>query len=440
MTPSVQETAAPATREIDLSAYRERFAALDRSSEPGDLAARRGEALDRFLETGFPTTREEEWRQTNVAPIARARFERGGSGAVDVDGKLFDGCDHMVFVDGRLRTGLAGVPEGTVVLPMAEALAQGDAVARQLGALVPVGQAFSDLNTALFEDGAYVRILEGRRMDRPLQIHFATSGAAEGDGASASFARNLIVVEKGAEAQIIETYAGPDGSSYLSSPVTEIEIGENAGLRHYKVMEEGNAAFHLAFQGARLERSARLHSIAVNHGGSIVRNDLRTLLCGEGISCTLNGLVLGKDRQLVDNHLWMEHQAPHCYSHQLYKGVLADRARTVFNGRIFVHREAQKTDAVQTNRNLLLSDDAIANSNPQLEIFADDVKCTHGSTIGQLEEEALFYLRSRGVDQKTARGLLVYAFASEVLQEIDLPALRDGLEQILVHELTDGTV
>ena len=418
-----------------LAAYEELFSASERGGEAEGVTQLRRAALDRFLTQGFPTLRDEEWRQTNIAPIAKSQFARGVGGSVTPSAELYDGCDHMIFVDGRLEVGLSAVPEGVDIRPLSEALADG----LPLGDLVPDdGHPFAAMNTALFEDGLYVRVSEKAQMVRPLQVHFESTGKAEGGASAASFPRNLILVEQGAEGRVIETYSGAQGSAYLTNSVTEMHLAENATLRHVKVMQEGDEAFHMAFQSVRLERSANLHSVAVNHGGALVRNDLRSLLDGEGIDCVLNGLVLGKERRLVDNHLWMEHAKPHCYSHQLYKGVLADRSRTVFNGRIFVHQEAQKTDAVQNNRNLLLSDEAIANSNPQLEIFADDVKCTHGSTIGQLEDDAHFYLRSRGVDADVAKGLLVYAFASEVLQEIEIEALRASLERILVHELASG--
>ncbi|MEM9404638.1 MAG: Fe-S cluster assembly protein SufD [Acidobacteriota bacterium] len=418
-----------------LAAYEELFSASERTGESEGVSDLRRSALDRFLKQGFPTRRDEEWRQTNVAPIAKSQFARGTGGSVTPSAELYDGCDHMVFVDGRLEIGLSAVPEGVDIRPLSEALVEG----LPLGDLVPEeGHPFAAMNTALFEDGLYVHVSEKAQMVRPLQVHFESTGQTTQGVSAVSFPRNLIVVERGGEGRVIETYSGAQGRAYMTNAVTEMHLGENATLRHVKVMQEGDASYHMALQSIRLERSANLHSIAVNQGGSLVRNDLRSLLDGEDIDCVLNGLVLGNEQRIVDNHLWMEHAKPNCYSHQLYKGVLADRSRAVFTGRIFVHQEAQKTDAVQTNRNLLLSEAAIANSNPQLEIFADDVKCTHGSTIGQLEDDAHFYLRSRGVDADVAKGLLVYAFASEILQEIDLEPLRDSLERILVHELASG--
>ena len=429
--------AGDALSQVNLAQYNELFAGSDRSAESQDAQDLRSAALARFEATGFPSRQDEEWRQTNIAPITKTKFARGEGTSADVSDHLFDGCDHLVFVDGRLSQNLSGSPEGVTVLPMREALEQGPELTARLGQLVPEGHAFAELNTALFDDGVFLQVAADQRMTRPLQIHFQSTGKASG-GSAASFPRNLLMVERGGEGRVIETYGGADQKDYMTSAVTEIHVGENASLRHVKVMREGDAAYHISFQGVRLERSARLHSVAVNQGGLLVRNDLRSLLDGEGIDCVLNGLVLGKNRQLVDNHLWMEHAKPNCFSHQLYKGVLGGSSRAVFSGRIFVHREAQKTDAVQTNRNLLLTDTAMANSNPQLEIFADDVKCTHASTIGQLEEEALFYMRSRGIDTDVAKGLLVYAFASEVLQEIELDALKEALEQVLIHELVSG--
>ncbi len=427
------------SQEFSPQAHYEALAAsVDRASDPQAVQALRQGALERFTASGFPTSRDEEWRQTNIAPIAKTPFALSQTPG-DAPGSegLYDGCDHLVMVDGHVVRAPESPGVGITALPMREALSGQEAAIDLVGRNVPEGHAFADLNTSLFSDGLFLHVSRGERMERPLQVHHVVTGGQEG---AASFPRHLVIVEDGAEGNVVETYQGPNGTESLTSAVTELRVGDNAGLRHVKVMREGDAAYHVSFQGVELGRSARLHSVAVNLGGAIVRNDLRSLLEGEGIDCVLNGLVLGRERQLIDNHLWMEHAKPHCYSHQLYKGVLADRARTVFNGRIYVHQEAQKTDAVQTNRNLLLSQDAIANSNPQLEIFADDVKCTHGSTIGQLEEEALFYLRTRGIDPEAARGLLVYAFASEVLQEIELEALRSELEEVLVRDLTAGTV
>jgi Fe-S cluster assembly protein SufD len=249
-----------------------------------------------------------------------------------------------------------------------------------------------------------------------------------------------VVAGEASQATVVETYAGLAPGAYLSCSVTEVVAGPGAVIDHYKVQRESRGAFHLSTLAVRQERDANFFSHAVSSGGAITRNDVGAVLAGEGGSCTLNGLYLADGEQLVDNHMRVDHVAPHCFSYELYKGVLDGRARSVFNGLIHVHPGAQKTDAKQSNRNLLLSRAAIANSNPQLEIFADDVRCTHGSTVGQLDDDAIFYLRSRGIGEEAARSLLTYAFASDVVARVKVEAVRHDLEEFLFTRLPKGEV
>jgi Fe-S cluster assembly protein SufD len=256
--------------------------------------------------------------------------------------------------------------------------------------------------------------------------------------ATVSYPRNLIVAGEGSQVTVVETYAGE--GAYFSCGVTELIAGPGAAVDHYKVQRESREAYHLATLQVYGERASVISSHSISLGGGLVRNDVNATLDGEGIDCILNGLYLADGRQLVDNHMRVEHAKPHCASHELYKGILDGKARTVFNGLIHVHPGAQKTDAKQSNRNLLLSADAIANSNPRLEIFADDVRCTHGSTVGQLDADAVFYLRSRGIGVDAARSLLTYAFASDILARVKVEPVRHDLEEFLFARLPQGEV
>jgi len=298
-------------------------------------------------------------------------------------------------------------------------------------------QPFVALNTAFFADGVYLELPRGLVLARPLEMVFLATGS--GAGPIVAHLRNLIVLGEASQAAVIETYSGL-AATYFTNVVTEVAACPAAVLDHYKLQRESREAFHMATFQLHGDRDGNLSSHSISLGGGLVRNDINAWLDGPGIECILNGLYLADGRQLVDHHMRVEHAKPHCASHELYKGILDGRARSVFNGLIHVHPGAQKTDAKQSNRNLLLSADAIANSNPQLEIFADDVKCTHGSTVGQLDADAVFYLRSRGIGKDAARSLLTYAFASDIVQRIKVEPLRRHLEEFLFARLPRGEV
>ena len=272
----------------------------------------------------------------------------------------------------------------------------------------------------------------------PIHLLFLASETDEGQEATVSFPRNLIVAGETSQVTVVETYAGT--GAYFTCAVTELVAGPGAVVDHCKVQRESREAFHIATFQILAERDSAPSSHSISIGGGLVRNDINAVLNGEGVDCILNGLYLAEGRQHVDTHMRVEHAAAHCASHELYKGVLDGKARAVFDGLIYVHKGAQKTDAKQSNRNLLLSRDAIANSNPQLEIFADDVKCTHGSTVGQLDDDAIFYLRSRGIGEEAARSLLTYAFASDVVERIKVDPVRHDLEELLFARLPQGEV
>jgi Fe-S cluster assembly protein SufD len=416
-----------------------------RAGEPAGLQALRRAAIERFVDLGFPTLRQEEWRLTNVAPIVQGTFHwpQGDPDAVApglISPHVFDAAARLVFVDGRFSPRLsstAELPAGTIVASLAEILASSPGLVEPwLARFAKFDRhPFVALNTAFLSDGAFLYIPRGA-VTGPIQLLFLSS--SEGGQATLSFPRNLFVADESSQTTIVETYAGE--GAYFTSPVTELYAGPGAVIDHYKVQRESLAAFHMATFQVQGERASVPSSHSISIGGALVRNDVNAVLDGEGIDCILNGLYFGDGRQVVDNHMRVEHAKPHCASHELYKGVLDGKSRAVFNGLIHVHKGAQKTDAKQSNRNLLLSRDAIANSNPQLEIYADDVKCTHGSTVGQLDEDAVFYLRSRGIGAEAARSLLTYAFASDIVERIKVVPVRRDLEEFLFARLPMGEV
>jgi len=292
------------------------------------------------------------------------------------------------------------------------------------------------LNTALFADGAFLYVPPGDVVETPIHVMFVSTDEGR---PTMAHPRVLAVIGENAKASVIESYVGPGDARYFTNAVTEIVVGENGSLDHYKIQRESLHAYHVATMQVLQKRNARFQSHSVSFGGSIVRNDIVAVLDGEGVDCTLNGLYLGDGRRVVDNHTTIDHAKPHCGSREIYKGILADHARAVFNGKIIVRPDAQKTDAKQTNKALLLSEDATINTKPQLEIFANDVKCTHGAAVGQMDDEAIFYLRARGLGLNEARNLLVHAFAGDVLNRMPLEALRTRVEGVLLQLLPRTT-
>jgi Fe-S cluster assembly protein SufD len=423
----------------------ERFQRELAPAEPAFVQALRRRGLERFMALGFPSNKQEEWRLTNVAPIAQGTFHRAGSDPDAVEPEQiapfdFPAAARLVFVDGRYSARLSsitGLPPGVVVTSLAEALtATPGLVEPWLGRLAVVDQQpFVALNTAFLRDGAFIHAPRGAATGL---IHLLFLSSSEEGRPTVSYPRNLFVAGENSQLTVVETYAG--SGAYFNCPVTEMVAGPNSVVDHYKVQRESRDAFHVATFQVQGERNSVPRSHSISLGGGLVRNDVNAVLAGEGIDCILNGLYLVDGRQHVDNHMRVEHAKPHCASHELYKGVLDGKARAVFNGLIHVHPGAQKTDAKQSNRNLLLSRDAIANSNPQLEIYADDVKCTHGSTVGQLDEDAVFYLRSRGIGEEAARSLLTWAFASDIVERIQVEPVRKDLEEFLFARLPKGEV
>jgi Fe-S cluster assembly protein SufD len=423
-----------ATASVRLEAFASATAARLGAGEAPHAAALRRAGLEAFTAQGLPSTRLEEWRYTNVAELAAVDWQLPPEPPPSVDRDALEAlaspvfaCGLLVFVNGRLAPALSNLRSPEVeVVPLAAARREGDARAlARLGSLVDAKlHPFAALAAACFDDGVCIRLPAGTRIEQPLHLVFVAAGAA---APVLAHPRVFIEAGRGSEAVVVQDHVSLGAANTFTNGVTELHVGPGARLSHVLLQREGAAAFHVSNTAAQLEREARLATHVVSLGGRFVRNDLGVWLSGEGGEATSHGLFLCTGERLVDNHTFVDHAAPHGTSRQLYKGVLAGRSRGVFRGRVRVRPGAQQTDARQSNPNLLLSDGAEVAGKPQLEIHADDVKCSHGSAIGRIDESALFYLRTRGIDEATARALLVRGFAAEVLAALPQPALADAL-------------
>ncbi|MFI5234668.1 MAG: Fe-S cluster assembly protein SufD [Gemmatimonadales bacterium] len=426
--------------------YVEEFARTRTSPAPGWLAALRERGMTRFSAVGFPAPREEDWRFTDVGPIAKAAFAPApAAGQPVTQGAIapfaFGAQEgiRLAFVNGRFAAALSvrpSLPSGVTVAPLTEALGT-PALARliegRLGVLAPAEMTpFVALNAALHTDGALVHLPTGVALVPT--IHLLVIAGPDAAGSMAHL-RSLIVLEPGASAKVVEHYVSLAEGEYFVNAATEVSVGANAELTHYQIQRQGARAFHTAAISVRQERDSRYHGFSASIGARICRHDTRSVFAGPGGECNLDGLYLGRADQLVDNHTTIEHRAPNCGSRELYKGVLTGRSHAVFNGKLFVTPEAQKTDGKQTNRNLILSDSARVDTKPQLEIFADDVKCTHGATVGRLEQLPLFYLESRGIGPILGQKILTYAFAAEMLTGLTVDPVRGQLEALVASWL-----
>ncbi len=433
----------------DTDLYLDSFAQLQEEVEgkqPPWLQQIRQAAISRFSELGFPTPRQEEWKYTEVAPIRRTAFkpagyERNGLTSERLNELSFGNlqCPRLVFVNGHYSAELSslnGLPKSVQVQSLAVVLEQDpDRVEAHLARYADYqDHPFVALNTALIQDGALIHVPKGEVIDEPIHLLYLSTAAEE---AIAIHPRNLIIAEGGSQVAVLESYVGLQEGVYLTNSVTEIVAAENTVVDHYKVHQESKEAFHIATLQVHQERDSTVRAFNGTLGGELTRNEVNVVLDGEGAECTLDGLYLISGKQHVDNHTRLEHAKPHCGSREMYKGILSEKATGVFHGRIVVLPGAQKTDSKQTNNNLLLSDEALINTKPQLEIYADDVKCTHGATIGQLDPDAIFYLRSRGIDETTARSLLIYAFASQVINRIKVDLVRTKLDEYLFSWLPE---
>jgi Fe-S cluster assembly protein SufD len=409
------------------------------------LEAVRRAAMQRFAGTGFPSARDEEWRFTPIAPVAQGSWRpaTGGAGQLSreqLEPFVFGHADWstLVFVNGVYHESFSAVgplPPGVRVTSLAEMLrSDGGLLEAHLTRHAPIeGSPFTALNTALMREGGVVHVAAGIDLAAPVHLLFVTT--AEGGG-TVAHPRNLIVVERGARASLIESYVTlAPGQSYWSNPVTEVAVAAGAWVEHTRIQRESESAYHIGLTHVDQQRDSHYRSFSLAMGAALARHNLHVRLNEENIETLMYGLYVTRGDQVADNHTAIHHDRPNCRSWEVYKGILDGRSRAVFNGKVFVKPEAQKTDAKQTNRNLLLSDGARVDTKPQLEIFADDVKCTHGATVGRLDEVARFYARSRGIPAAAADRLLTYAFAAEVVDEVALAPVREELDRLVLHRL-----
>jgi Fe-S cluster assembly protein SufD len=422
-----------------LSAF-ERFQQKS-ATTPEWLRDARRAAFDSFVQKGLPTTRQEDWRYTSVEPIATTDFAAANGEAKllraeDLYGPSFidPAYNRIVFVNGAFCPQFSFIrelPAGVQAQNLSAVLAANDSILRPHLSRNSVSreQPFVSLNTAFAAEGAFVSIPKAVAIAEPIYLVFCSFGSGN---PVMSHPRNLIVFEAGSQARIVESYIGLGDQRTLTNVVTEVVGGAGSVIDYYRLQNESSSGYLIAALEANISRDCSFTAHSVTLSGSLVRNNIHVVLDGEGSECVLNGLYLLDDKQHVDNHTEIEHAKPRATSQELYKGILSGAAHAVFNGKILVHKDAQKTDARQTNRNLLLSEHAVVNTNPQLEIHADDVKCSHGSTIGQLDKDALFYLRSRGLDIAEAQSLLSYAFASDLVGRMRIAPLRARLDDYLL--------
>lgn len=430
-----------------LESYLKSFITLSKATadtSPRWLRELRDEAFSRFHKAGIPTTHNEDWRFTSLADFRQIPFhieprERSHPGpAAHAPWNMQNTSACLVFVGGYFVPELStysSLPSGALVQSLREELTRHpDRVAEHLGRYLDMDRdPFCALNTAFAEDGAFIVVPRGVVVEHPIHLLFLTKGKSQ---PAMTHPRNLVVVEAEAQVSIVEEFASIDGAApSLCNAATELVAGENSMITHSILVRQHERSFHFSTLRIEQARNANVASHSFLVGGALVRNNVHVVLAGEGGECLINGMFIGNGEQHREHHMLVEHASPLCASRQFYNGILDDRAHGVFHGRILVHKGAQKTDAKQTNRNLLLSDNAQIDSKPQLEIHADDVKCTHGATIGQIEEEALFYLRSRGIAEAEARQLLLEAFAGECFERMKPGAARAYIEAAVAQHL-----
>jgi Fe-S cluster assembly protein SufD len=436
------------TEATGLGSYLEAFSEMRQRTarQPEWLRSLREDAFGQFCEMGFPTLKDEAWRFTSVAPIARETFRLTEGGTAELtleDLKPFlisNAACRLVFVNGRFAAALSdcgSVPAGVTAGSLAAEIDRNPATLESsLGRHLSLGaDPFCSLNTAFLEDGGYVHIAKGTVLAAPIHLLFVST---DSETPVMAHPRNLIVADRDSQADVVEEHVSLGDGKFFSNTATELVAAENAVIAHHLIECENRKSFHISTLQMQQERNSNVSSHSVLIGGALVRNNVHPVLAGEGGTCLINGLFMGDDSQHMDNYMLVDHASPHCSSHQFYNGILGGKSHGVFHGRIIVQKDAQKTDAKQTNRNLLLTDDAQIDTKPQLEIYADDVKCTHGATIGQIDEKALYYLRSRGIDEASARELLLFAFAGECTGRIRSAPIREHVERIVRQSLPEG--
>ena len=420
-----------------------------RRDEPEWLREMRRRSFARFESEGFPTVKNEEWKYTNVSAIAKAKFSpvmtANGTSLSQTSSRFtYEETKKsvFVFVNGIFRGDLSTIealPASVSALGLDEALrddAHQSLIRQSLEQdSIEEQNSFTLLNTALFAGALFIKIPHGVEIETPIQLQFV-SEAVNGETPAAAFPRVVIIAEPNSAATIIESYRATDDTrAYFTNAVIDLLVGDGARIQHYKVQREGGRASHVARTRAELGSSSVYDTTTINLGAALSRHDINVRMDHEGASCSVDGLYMIDGHQHTDTHSVIDHRQPHCTSHQLYKGILDGKSRAVFNGKVFVRHGAQRTDAQQTNKNLLLSDEAQVDTKPQLEIFADDVKCTHGAAIGQLNEDEMFYLESRGINPALAKNMLTYGFAEEVIEKIKIDSIKRELDEAVLHRL-----
>jgi Fe-S cluster assembly protein SufD len=424
------------------SAFRELLGR--RGDEPAWLRHAREDAFAQFSRGGFPTVRDEDWKYTDPAPISRTKFTPSFGSAPSLNGELrqftFEAArdSQLVFVNGvfqREISSVANLPTDVALVNLADAVTKPEYESLFVSHFEASRQdnGFIALNTALFASGALVLIPRGVEITTPIHLLFvshSTNGAA-----AASFPRVHIVAEENSSATIVESYVGVNERRYFTNAVIDVTVKPGARINHYRIQRESADAFHIATTSVKTNRDSAYEATSINLGGLLARHEIAVTLDGEGSHCAVDGLYLIGADQHSDTHSLIDHRHPHGTSRQLYKGVLDGKSRAVFNGKVFVRHGAQQTDAQQTNKNLLLSEDARVDTKPQLEIFADDVKCAHGAAVGQLSEDEVFYLESRGINPALARNMLTYGFAEEVIEKIKIESIKSQLDAFVLNRL-----
>jgi len=404
----------------------------------------RQQAIARFVDRGFPTPRDEDWKYTRTTAIEKRKFSHAAGREFAMDMERVDellqaesAAQRLVFINGRYFPALSrmdALPEGAAAVSLNDVLnRRPDELQGLLGGVVDTQRhPFAALNSAFADDGVFLALARGTMVEQPIHVVFISTVAHEGH---VSHPRLVVKADDNSHAVLVERHIALDDTVYFTNVVTEIDLGKNAALDYYRLQEESAKAFHISGVHVRQDRDSRFDAHTVTLGSALVRNDVDVRLAAPGAHCELNGLYLAGGRQHVDTHTRVDHLQPHGTSNEFYKGILDGHARSVFNGKVIVHPDAQKTDARQSNKNLLLSVDAEADTKPELEIYADDVKCSHGATVGQLDADSVFYLRSRGLDETAARNLLTFAFAREIIEQVKVPTLRSYLDQAVMQRL-----
>ena len=431
---------------MSIAHWQAAFAARAGRDEPQWMVPMRRTAMASFSALGFPTRALEDWHYTSLSSIADVPYTIGGGASsttvADLTPYMINAdWPTIVLLNGAYSPSLSSLdtlPAGVRVMDLATALREQPALVQQhLGSVAVSEHAMTSLNTGLMRDGVLVFVPADVTSDTPIHILHVSDGAAE---ASATFPRTLIIAERSATATVLESFVGLADVAYFTNHVAEVVVGENATVNHTKIQRESEQATHVGTTEVHQARDSHYVNFSMAMGATLSRTNVYTVLDGANCGATLNGLYLGKGSQHTDHQTRIEHAQPNCFSRELYKGVLDGSSHAVFNGKVYVHAIAQKTDGKQSNHTLLLSPDAKIDTKPQLEIFADDVKCTHGATVGRMDEAGLFYMKSRGVPSETARRLLTYAFAADVIETIGNDTVKRALEQLTLERYAGSAV